>query len=272
MRRACRSRQKTQQSSQQSAGMGNFRTVCQLEEDEEESDSQSLSGSPLCHVKSSAVHHSPPIRVKVKLDECLVGMEVDTGAAVSIMSEAIFRVLWPTRELLPSQIRLQAYSKAPIPVVGYCIVNVQYDGQTAEMPLLIVAGTGPTLLGRDWMGVIRLHWQQIHHIHTPSLQALLARYPTVFKEDLGTLRGYQAKIYVDPDAVPRFNRARSVPYAFKDKVDKELQRLRDEGTLEPVEIADWAAPIVVVLKKDKSVRICGDFSVTVNPVSNTESE
>ena len=152
MRRACRSRQKTQQSSQQSAGMGNFRTVCQLEEDEEESDSQSLSGPPLCHVKSSAVHHSPPIRVKVKLDECLVGMEVDTGAAVSIMSEAIFRVLWPTRELLPSQIRLQAYSKAPIPVVGYCIVNVQYDGQTAEMPLLIVAGTGlPCWGGTGWV-------------------------------------------------------------------------------------------------------------------------
>ena len=120
MRRACRSRQKTQQSSQQSAGMGNFRTVRQLEEDEEESDSQSLSGSPLCHVKSSAVHHSPPIRVKVKLDECLVGMEVDTGAAVSIMSEAIFRELWPTRELLPSQIRLQAYSKAPIPGILHC--------------------------------------------------------------------------------------------------------------------------------------------------------
>ena len=82
---------------------------------------------------------------------------------------------------------------------------MQYDGQTAEMPLLIVAGTGPTLLGRDWMGVIRLHWQQIHHIHTPSLQALLARYLTVFKEGLGTLRGYQTKIYVDPDAEPRFN-------------------------------------------------------------------
>ena len=61
---------------------------------------------------------------------------------------------------------------------------------------------------------------------------------------------HKAKIYVDPYAVPRFNRARSIPYAFKDKVNKELQRLRDEGTLEPVEIADWAAPIVVVLKKD----------------------
>ena len=33
-----RSKQKTQQSSQQSAGKGNFRTVCQFKEDEEESE------------------------------------------------------------------------------------------------------------------------------------------------------------------------------------------------------------------------------------------
>ena len=35
-----------------------------------------------------------------------------------------------------------------------------------------------------------------------------------------------------------------------------------------VEVADWAFPILALLKQDKSiVLICGDFSVTVNPVS-----
>ena len=58
---------------------------------------------------------------------------------------------------------------------------------------------------------------------------------------------------------------------IRDKVDRELQRLQEQGTLEPVEIAEWAAPIVPVLKQDKaSVRICGDFSVTVNPVSKLD--
>ena len=114
-------------------------------------------------------------------------------------------------------------------------------------------------------------WQQIYQVHTASLQAVLARYPAVFQEGLGTVKGYQAKIYVDTDAVPRFHPARSVPYALHDKADQELKRLQDKGTLEPVEIAEWAAPIVAVLKQDKStVRICGDFSVTINPVSKLD--
>lgn len=105
-----------------------------------------------------------------------------------------------------------------------------------------------------------------------SLQSVLDKYPSVFQEGLGTLKGYQAKIYVDPKAKPKFWRARTVPYALRAQVEAELKRLQDEGTLEHVDVSEWAAPIVPVLKADKSsVRICGDFRVTVNPVSKLDT-
>ena len=70
----------------------------------------------------------------------------------------------------------------------------------------------------------------------------------------------EAILYVDATAKPWYFRLRSIPFALQDSVEEELDRLVAEGTLEPIETAAWAAPIVPVLKSDKqSVRICGDF-------------
>ena len=45
-------------------------------------------------------------------------------------------------------------------------------------------------------------------------------------------------------------------------VEHELDRLVSDGILETVQLADWASPIVPVLKADgHSVRICGDFKL-----------
>ena len=58
---------------------------------------------------------------------------------------------------------------------------------------------------------------------------------------------------------------------MKVKVEEELERLVKQGILEPVEFAEWAAPIVLVVKSDKSsVRICGDFKLTVNKASKLD--
>ncbi|XP_046841958.1 uncharacterized protein K02A2.6-like [Xenia sp. Carnegie-2017] len=58
--------------------------------------------------------------------------------------------------------------------------------------------------------------------------------------------------------------SQSVPFALKDKVKEEIYRLEKLGVLEKVEFSDWATPIVPVLKPDGSVRICGDYKVTIN--------
>ncbi len=55
-----------------------------------------------------------------------------------------------------TKVRLCSYSKEPIPVVGCCQVNINYKGQSATVPLIVVQGAGSTLLGRNWLAAIRL--------------------------------------------------------------------------------------------------------------------
>jgi len=73
----------------------------------------------------------------------------------------------------------------------------------------------------------------------------------VFRNELGTLKDYQAKIYVDPTVKPRFSKACPVPYAMCSLVEEELDRLMQPGIIEPVQFADWAAPIVPCPQKRK---------------------
>ena len=67
-------------------------------------------------------------------------------------------------------------------------------------------------------------------------------------------------------AKPTFCKALPVPFALRQKLEEELDRLEKLRVIKKVERSDWASPIVCVLKKDRSIRISGDFKVSVNQV------
>ena len=97
------------------------------------------------------------------------------------------------------------------------------------------------------------------------MNSILALQQAIFQEGLGTLVGFYAQIQIDPLTTPKFCKARTVLYAYQALVNKELDRLVDQGILTSIQFADWEAPIVPVLKSDKqSVR---DFKRTVNQAS-----
>ena len=76
---------------------------------------------------------------------------------------------------------------------------------------------------------------------------------------------FKASLHLHPRAKPVFFRPRSIPFAIKEAVEKELEHLEAEGIIEKVDSSEWAAPIVPISKGDGHLCICGDYRITVNP-------
>lgn len=88
-------------------------------------------------------------------------MEVDMVAAVSIATETAVSSLLPATELQPSNVILKTYTEKQTPVKGVMSVEVRYGEQHQDLWLIVVGGSGPCLMGRDWLKVIRLDWRSI---------------------------------------------------------------------------------------------------------------
>ncbi|CAG2223037.1 unnamed protein product [Mytilus edulis] len=199
----------------------------------------------------------------------------NTGGSVSIISEDTYKEYKSKFRIKPTSAKLRTYMGEQIPVIGRAIVNVNYKKESEKLPLLIVKRKGPNLLGRDWLNKLQLDWKDIFSVvgsdnQSSDLNVILEANKEIFKDELGTVKGMKAKIY-DESAVPKYFKARPLPYALKDKVEMELERLEKEGQIQQVEFSDWAAPIVPVVKENGSIRICGDYKVTVNAVSKLDN-
>ena len=85
--------------------------------------------------------------------------------------------------------------------------------------------------GQNWLEALRLDWRTIFTIgDSRTLQSVLEQHSVVFKDELGKLQGVEAKIYVEEGARPRFEKARPVPFAIHEKVEKELRLLSTPQT------------------------------------------
>lgn len=229
----------------------------------------------LACVKTESEKKVKPFTVELQVEDRPVVFEIDTGCSVSLMNEGMFKDIWKDShapKLRSSKIKLRTYTGEALEIVGVADVQVRYQEHEKKMPLVIVKGTGPCLLGRAWLEEIQLPWSEIKLVQSDvmTLQEVLSKHDEVFKEELGTLKGTTATLHVPADASPRFFRPRSVPYALKTKVEEEIKRLLQNKIISPVKYAEWAAPVVPILKPDGSIRLCGDYKLTVNRVSTLE--
>lgn len=125
----------------------------------------------------------------------------------------------------------------------------------------------------NWLEEIKLNWPRIKQptSHDKRLEEILQKHAPPFGKDLGTLQGIKAKLHVDSTAT-----------RISMKPD-QCHRLSG-GKLNKTSVKTWesrehlARPILLVghthcssyMKNDRTVRVCGDYKLTVNKVSKLD--
>ncbi|XP_055699702.1 uncharacterized protein K02A2.6-like [Phlebotomus papatasi] len=211
--------------------------------------------------------------LELEIDGKTVYMDVDSGASNTVMCLEQWKKLKSPQKLKQTDLKLQTWLKRGVDIVGQATVTVKVGDRVVNLPLIITKSGGNSLLGRNWFQPlgIYVHVPKINALESNAVESVLTKYHRIFRDELGAHSGRTVEIQLIEGVQPVFLKHRQVPIPRREAVEQELDKLVEQGVLEPVEFSEWATPICAVKKPDGSVRICGDYRATINPVTKTNA-
>lgn len=246
------------------ARVNNIDTVPDQDHDDDEHNCKECQLFNLRYVKYE------PIKLSILANNINVTMELDSGSGSSVISEDLYLKMFSKCNLQPSDLKMCLYNGHRITPLGYFVCKVTYSNQCHDINFYVIKNGGPGLLGRDFMTKFNICFtvynNNIISQSQNEVQQLLNAFPDVWKDELGCFNKFEIELHLKDDAEPKFFKPRSIPFALKEKVNTELDRLVSLGILVPVDFSEFATPIVPVLKENGKVKIAGDFSCTLNKV------
>lgn len=210
-----------------------------------------------------------PMVETISISGVQLKFEVDSGSAVTAISESTYKKYFTNVPLSLTKKRLFSYTGDNIPCLGVVLLPVTYAQQTHSLSVYVVRNAAAEILGRDFISLFKLELLPVRYCkQTNGSSEIVSRlenqYPSIFSDKLGRFNKYKVSLQLKDNSKPVFIRARPIAFALREKIDKEIDRLLSLGVLVPVSHAQYASPIVPVLKKSGSIRICADYSTGVN--------
>ncbi|GFY35277.1 polyprotein [Trichonephila clavipes] len=218
---------------------GHLAKVCHSKRNETVKEIESCSETvPVNSVKSPR-HARDKILLEIFVEgnKCL--FELDTGAAISCMNVNEFKKLCPDVAIKPTKLLLRNFDNSMITSAGQAVVQIQYKDQINTEIIYLVHAKVNAVFGREWLRNFQLDWSSIIAVRVENCNS----------------RTNELNILLQ----------KPVPFALKERIETELNRLVAEDIIEPMTYSDWATPIVPVIKQNGNLRICGDYKVTINP-------
>lgn len=214
----------------------------------------------------------------VKIERKTIEMEIDTGTFVTVIDEATKIKYFPQYQLQPTSLTLKSYGGKKLYPRGIMAdVEVEWNDKLRKLNIVVLEEKGPPLIGREWLKAFglwplqlfeneRKNKKTIFKITEEQLKTeLLREFPKLVEKTVGQFNKGTLKLRLKDEAKPVALKARHLPFALREKVEQEIDRLLGLSHIEQVGASEWATPIVPVIKADGSVRICGNFKLTLNP-------
>ena len=110
-------------------------------------------------------------------------------------------MLFQNLPLTSTKIKVRAYANEPLKVLGKLTIDVSYENKIySRLVLYVIKGSAVNLLGRNWMALMRLNWEDIFEplqVNNPykeevscvnikkELEMVTNKYPNVFFRKVG---------------------------------------------------------------------------------------
>ncbi|KAL1227732.1 Uncharacterized protein TPS_01133 [Trichinella pseudospiralis] len=172
---------------------------------------------------------SRKIRVTVGIESFPSEMEIDTGSEFTILSEY------------------------------FSEMKVQYGNIHRTLTLFVTTGCCPNLLRLNWFQPLEIQLSGAHQFTPTPLQIseVLRKCRSVFTEELGMYVEEPVSLDLDPNVTMICMKGRKVPFALREKINAELDKLVEEYILEQVDHQVWSISPITPVKPDGTIRICG---------------
>ncbi|XP_061506862.1 uncharacterized protein K02A2.6-like [Anopheles gambiae] len=206
--------------------------------------------------------------VRVVINGTPLEMMLDTGADITIISRRLWHHVGKP-VLKPSKVKARTASGDLLHSLGEFAGSMIVAEQCMSC-VIRVTTADLALFGKDAMDIFNLWDVPLTSVcnrvglDEPCSEILQKEFPKLFSGKLGCCTKAKIQLELKEGATPVFRPKRPVACAMFQAVDKELERLENDGIISKVDYSEWATPIVVVRKSNGTIRVCGDYSTGLN--------
>ena len=265
--------------------------------------SRSVVAREKSNARALAVNENKDFDAVILVEGIKVSFLVDTGASINILTLRTYndltKKLQKRLSLQKTNISVVTYGSkgSIIKVMGKIELTIETKNKFCCETFYVIDTAHKNLLsGKSAMALEILSFKKpIYHVQRePDVKDTLSKNKNKYEKKssvpeclkplineftkdvlsnnkIGKLKDYQVTLHIDKNITPVAQRERRIPFALREKVNKELEKLEKAGIIEDVtnEPTPWLNPLVIAPKPEGKIRLCLDMRCANKAVKRT---